>query len=70
MRNNWKVTKPENKMKKHKSIIATIAGLITSVCTAMAVIDFNTFDFYNVNDVVKLCVVIMPAIGGYLSTIK
>ena len=32
--------------KKQNSLIATIVGLLTSVATAIVVIDFNTFDFY------------------------
>ena len=52
------------------SILATLFGLLTSVATAIAVIDFNTFDFKKVNDLMKLFVVAMPAIGGYVSQIK
>lgn len=53
-----------------KSKLATFLGLLTSVATAIAVIDFNTFNFKNVNDLMKLFVIAMPAIGGYLSKIK
>ena len=55
---------------KKNSIIATCLGLLTSVATAMAVIDFNTFDISKPNDIFKLFVIIMPAIGGYFSTLK
>ncbi len=55
---------------KKNSLIATALGLLTSIATAMAVIDFNTFSFKNVNDLFKLFVIVMPAIGGYFSTIK
>lgn len=52
------------------SILATILGLLTSCATALVVIDFKTFDFKSVNDLLTLFVVLMPAIGGYISKIK
>lgn len=52
------------------SAIATVLGLLTSVATALVVIDFDTFDFKKTNDLFKLFVVVMPAIGGYVSKIK
>jgi hypothetical protein len=52
------------------SVLATILGLLTSIATAMAVIDFDTFDFNKKGDLMKLFVVVMPAIGGYVSQIK
>jgi hypothetical protein len=56
--------------KKQNSLIATIVGLLTSVATAIVVIDFNTFNFKNPNDIMKLFVIAMPAIGGYMSQLK
>jgi hypothetical protein len=56
--------------KKKNSLIATIVGLLTSVATAIVVIDFNTFNFKNPNDIMKLFVIAMPAIGGYMSQLK
>jgi hypothetical protein len=56
--------------KKQNSLIATIVGLLTSVATAIVVIDFNTFSFQNPNDLMKLFVIAMPAIGGYISQLK
>lgn len=56
-------------MKKH-DLLATIGGLLTSLFTALAVIDFSTFNFKNPSDLMKLAVVAMPAIGGYISKIK
>ena len=56
--------------KKQNSLIATIVGLLTSVATAIVVIDFNTFNFKNPNDIMKLFVITMPAIGGYMSQLK
>lgn len=52
------------------SALATIFGVLTSIATAIAVIDFETFDFKKVNDLMKLFVVVIPAIGGYMSQIK
>lgn len=56
--------------KKQNSLIATIVGILTSVATAIVVIDFNTFDFKSPNDLIKLFVIAMPAIGGYMSQLK
>lgn len=56
--------------KKKNSLIATILGLLTAVATAIVVIDFNTFNFKNPNDIMKLFVIAMPAIGGYMSQLK
>lgn len=56
-------------MKKH-DLLATIGGLLTSLFTALAVIDFSTFSFKNPNDLMKLAAVALPAIGGYISKIK
>ncbi len=59
-------------MKKIKNVckdkLATILGLLTSLCTAWAVIDFSTFDIKK--DWIKLIIIGMPAIGGYVSKIK
>ena len=61
----------KNKIKKNiHSYVATLLGLLTSIATAMVVIDFETFDFKKLNDLMKLFVITMPAIGGYVSQIK
>lgn len=61
----------KNKLKNNiHSIAATILGLLTSVATALAIIDFDTFDFNSKKDLFKLFVIAMPAVGGYLSKIK
>lgn len=57
-------------LKITKDFLATLLGLITSLCTALVVIDFKTFDFKNPNDLIKLFVIAMPAIGGYMSEVK
>ena len=56
--------------KKNKSRVVTILGLFSALATALAIIDFNTFDFHKPNDLIKLFVVAMPVIGGYFTTIK
>lgn len=50
--------------------LATGIGLITTLAQAMAFIDFNTIDITKPNDVIKIAVVLFPAIGGWMSTIK
>lgn len=57
-------------MKINKDVLATLGGLLTSLFTALAVIDFETFDFKKPSDLMKLMVVAMPAIGGYFSKLK
>jgi uncharacterized protein involved in cysteine biosynthesis len=53
-----------------KDLAATTLGLITSLIMAVEFIDFDKIDFTNLNDIVKLLVVLLPAIGGKVSTIK
>lgn len=52
------------------SIAATMLGLLTTIVTAMAVIDIDALDWQKLSTYFKLLVVIMPAVGGYLSEIK
>lgn len=52
---------------KYRSSIATIGGLLVSLGSAWAVIDFNTFSLQR--DLFKLIVLSLPAVGGYLSHI-
>lgn len=54
--------------RKAKSKTATFLGLATAICTAFAVIDFSTFDIKK--DWFKLIVIGLPAVGGYMSTLK
>lgn len=56
--------------KKLKDRIATVLGFLSSIATALVVIDFDTFDIHKTNDVMKLFVVVMPVIGGYFTTLK
>lgn len=55
---------------KRASLLASVLGVLTSACTAWAVIDFSTFDFSNKNNWVKLVVLALPAIGGFLSSVN
>jgi len=56
--------------KKKKDLAATAFGLITSLVMALALIDFNTIDLSKPNDIIKILVVCLPALGGKISTIK
>ncbi len=56
-------------MKKHASKLATIGGLLTSLGVA-AVVDWDTFDFHNPAHICKLFFILVPAIGGWLTTLK
>jgi hypothetical protein len=55
---------------KARNIFATVLGLLTSACTALAVIDFETFDIHSFKDQFRVFVILMPAIGGYISKLK
>lgn len=60
----------KNWSKKAKSGLVTILGLLSSLATALVVIDFGTFDWHNPNDKMKIFVIAMPIIGGYFTTTK
>ncbi len=55
---------------KRRDYAATALGIITSLVTALTLIDFNKIDIQNPNDIVKLLVVCLPALGGGISQIK
>lgn len=60
-----------NKMSiKKRDRVATAYGILTSLVTALALVDFNAIDLTKPNDVIKILVLALPAIGGYLSTAK
>lgn len=54
----------------NRNFLATFFGLITSILTALAAIDFSNFDLLQPNNWLKLIVISLPAIGGYISEIK
>lgn len=53
-----------------KNAWATILGVLTTLCTAFAVIDIDTLDFKSINTYFKLFIIGVPALTGYFSTIK
>jgi len=57
-------------MKLNKDLTATILGLLTSITTALAVVDLDALDYSLVSTYFKLAILCLPAIGGYLSEIK
>lgn len=58
------------KKNKLNDNIATIMGITTSLCTAYAVLDVDALDFASVKTYFKLAIIGLPAVGGYMSTIK
>lgn len=56
--------------KKRRDYAATGFGILTSLVMALALVDFDTIDFNKPNDIIKLLVLILPAIGGKMSVIK
>ena len=57
-------------MKISKANQATLLGVLTSVATALTLVDLDKLDYSLPSTWVKLFVVIMPAIGGSLSSIN
>lgn len=55
---------------KKRDYAATGFGILTSLVTALALVDFNTIDISKPNDVIKILVLCLPAIGGHFSTLK
>ena len=53
-----------------RSKLATLLGVLTTLTSALVLIDFDAFRITSVNDWIKLLVVLLPAIGGYVSEIK
>lgn len=51
------------------SSLATIFGIATSICTALAVVDLDKLDYSLPSTYFKLLVLALPAVGGYMSTI-
>ena len=54
--------------KKARSYAASIMGILTSLATAYAVIDFATFDIKT--DWFRLLVIGLPALGGMMSSVN
>lgn len=58
------------KRKKLNDYIATAMGLLTSLATAYAILDVDALDFHSFKTYFKLFVIGIPAVGGWMSTIK
>lgn len=54
--------------KKQRNHITTFFGVLTSLCTAYGIIDFNSFDIKK--EWIKLVIIGIPAIGGYFTILK
>jgi hypothetical protein len=55
-------------IKKYKSEISTIAGILVAIATAWSTIDFSTFEFSK--DWHKLIIPAIITLGGYLTKIN
>jgi hypothetical protein len=56
--------------RKERSKTATLLGVATSLVTALVLIDFDTIDWYSVNDWLKILVAALPALGGSVSELS
>lgn len=56
--------------KLNGNALATILGIIGSICTAFGTLDVDTMDFTSFKTYFKLFIVAIPAGLGYMSTIK
>lgn len=55
---------------KKRNYLATLFGVLTSLVMAVSLIDLNTINLKNPNDIVKILVLLLPAIGGHFSELK
>ena len=55
---------------QQRSRTATLLGIVTSLVTALVLIDFDEINWTSVNDWLKILVVALPAIGGSVSEVK
>lgn len=49
---------------------ATLLGILTSVILAVSVLDWDSLDFTLPSTYIKILAIVLPAIGGSISTIK
>lgn len=56
--------------KKTRSLVATWSGLATTILLAVEWIDFDSLDYGSVNTYVKLGLLMLPAVGGYMTEVK
>lgn len=57
-------------MKKSNDNLATILGLLTTLYSALILVDLDTLDYNLPSTYMKLIGIILPTIGGYFSTVK
>lgn len=56
--------------KRTRNRLATILGFATSIITAFELVDFDALDYSSINTYIKLLVVLLPAIGGSVSSVN
>jgi len=56
--------------KSHKNNLATLFGVMTSLSTAYAIIDFDSLNFHLPTTYIKLLIIGVPAVTGYFSQLK
>ena len=56
--------------KLNGNALATMFGIATSICTALAVVDLDKLDYHLQSTYFKLLVLCLPAVGGYMSSIN
>lgn len=56
--------------KEQKSSLATALGLISSIVTALAVIDFDNWNCRKPSDIMKVVIIVLPILCGHFTTIK
>lgn len=56
--------------KLNGNALATLLGIATTLCTALAVVDLDSLDYSLVSTYFKLAIVLLPALGGYMSTLN
>lgn len=56
--------------KRTRNRLATVLGFATSLITAVSLVDFDALDYSSVNTWVKLLVLLLPAIGGSVSSVN
>ena len=57
-------------MKLSKGKQATILGILTSIFTALTLVDLDKLDYTLPSTWVKLLVIVLPAIGGSISSVN
>ncbi len=56
--------------KANRGRMATILGVLTSLVTALALVDFDSLDYTSINTWIKILILALPAIGGTVSEVK